>query len=36
MGTEYNFIFLDIQMPIMDGFQTVAEIRKYVFLFGFI
>ena len=26
--TSYNLIFMDIQMPIMDGFKTLSEIQK--------
>ena len=25
---SYNLIFMDIQMPIMDGYATTQEIRK--------
>ena len=27
-GNEYDCIILDVMMPIMDGFETVKQIRK--------
>jgi len=26
---EYNLIFMDIEMPVMDGYTTTKEIRKW-------
>lgn len=29
---EFDVILLDIEMPILDGFQTIEQIRRYLFL----
>ena len=29
-GYLYKIIFMDIQMPIKDGFQATKDIRKYL------
>ena len=34
MKNQYFLIFMDLSMPIMDGYQASKEIRKYLKLKG--